>query len=1043
MKLKFNGFLVLLLALVAQLTFAQERAVSGNVSDNAGMPLPGVSVLVKGTKTGTQTDFDGKFSIKAAPSQILVFSYIGMKSQEVAASSSSLNIKLSDDSVELESVVITAALGIKREKKSISYAAQDLKGSVINEGGTNNAVSALSGNVAGLQVTAPSSMGGSTRIVMRGIGSVTGENRPLIVVDGIPLDNGNYNDTNAQRGAGGRDYGDASADINPDDIESVTVLKGGPAAALYGSRAGNGAILYTTKSAKKSGGKAEISFNTGITFESVNIMPTQQREYGGGSSTTFLQEQINGRTYNIADYGVDESWGPKYDPNLMYLPWNAFDPEFANDYLKERAWVAPKNGVKSFFNTGITRNNSVSFSKSTQDSGIRFSYANQRTEGIVPNSSLSKNTFSINANTKLTDKLKAEGMVTYTHTKGFNRPEQGYSDNSLAQKFFHFGQTQLDYNILKDYKLANGNQRTWNRTAFDDATPRYSDNPYWIINENTSDDNRNRFYGNGKLTYNFTPELYAVGNVYGDVYSLTINERVALGSQAQSSFSTSNRNVTDFNYEGRLHFDKKFDKFSLNSFFGANRRNYNYSLIEGETVGGLSIANQYNLSNSKSQAKATNRQESMRTNSLYGFVSLGYDDFLFVEATDRQDWFSTVLKPVNYASVTGSFIFSELTNASWLNYGKIRGGWAQAGNATTVYRLEDYATIAVPFQGNPRYSVPNTGGNRDLKPELKTTKEIGLELSLFDRRVGLDLTYYDVVTTDLITPIQVDPSTGYNAKLFNAGKLQNKGIEATVNLNPVRTQDFRWDITWNFAKNDNKLIELIDGVNELSIANAPFLARLLAVTGQQYGQIYGRDFTYDEATGKKVVDDKGAYIPSAVKSLGSIVPKYNMGLRNNFKYKNLNLGFLIDMQQGGSYFSTTHMWGSYSGILDNTATPGLRENGIILDAVYEDGTPNETVLDGQTWARNHYQGVDKQNVFDASYIKLREVTFGYSVPKKLIGPLADVRFSLFARNLFAWGLDWKGMDPEMASYGSGNTQGLEGGSLPSTRTYGMNLEFKF
>ncbi|OXA92128.1 SusC/RagA family TonB-linked outer membrane protein [Flavobacterium hercynium] len=1043
MKLKFNGFLVLLLALVAQLTFAQERAVSGNVSDNAGMPLPGVSVLIKGTKTGTQTDFDGKFSIKAAPSQILVFSYIGMKSQEVAASSSSLNIKLSDDSVELESVVITAALGIKREKKSISYAAQDLKGSVINEGGTNNAVSALSGNVAGLQVTAPSTMGGSTRIVLRGVGSVTGENRPLIVVDGIPLDNGNYNDANTQRGAGGRDYGDASADINPDDIESVTVLKGGPAAALYGSRAGNGAILYTTKSAKKSGGKAEISFNTGITFESVNIMPTMQTSYGGGGATTLRTQVINGRTYNLANYALDESWGPKYDPNLLYLPWNAFDPEFSNDYLKEIPFVAPKNGVKSFFNTGITRNNAISFSKSTQDSGIRFSYANQRTEGIVPNSTLSKNTFSINANTKLTDRLKAEGMVTYTHTKGFNRPEQGYSDNSLAQKFFHFGQTQLDYNVLKDYKLANGNQRTWNRVAWNDARPNYSDNPYWIINENTSGDTRNRIYGNGKLTYNITPELYAVGNVYGDVYTLNIHEQVAVGSQATPSYYTSNRTVTDFNYEGRLHFDKKFDKFSINSFFGANRRSYGLSLLEGESVGGLDLRNVYNLANSSNPAKATNKEENMRTNSLYGFVSLGYDDFLFIEATDRQDWFSTVFKSVNYASITGSFIFSELTNTSWLNYGKIRGGWAQAGNATNVYNLQDYAFVGTPFQGAPRYSKPNQGGNPDLKPELKTTKEVGLELSLFDRRLGLDVTYYDVVTTDLITPIQLDPSTGYNARIYNAGKLQNKGIEATVNINPVRTQDFRWDVTWNFAKNDNKLIELIDGVNELSIANAPFQARLLAVTGQKYGQIYGTDFTYDEATGKKIVDSRGAYVPSAQKSLGSIIPKYNMGLRNNFKYKNLNFGFLIDMQEGGSYFSTTHMWGTYSGILDNTATEGLRENGIVLDGVRADGTVNQTVLPGKTWARLHYGGVDAQNVFDASYIKLREVTLGYSMPKKLIGPLADVRFSLFARNLFAWGLDWKGMDPEMASYGSGNAQGLEGGSLPSTRTYGMNLEFKF
>ena len=1034
---------MLLLALMTQITFAQERIVSGIVSDDTGMPLPGVSVLIKGTQTGTQSDFDGKYSIKATPSQVLVFTYIGMKTKEVAASATTANVVLAPDAMELESVVVTTALGIKREKKSLGYAAQDLKGDVLSEGGTNNAVSALSGNVAGLQVTSPSTMGGSTRIILRGIGSTTGENRPLIVVDGIPLDNGNYNTTSTQRGAGGRDYGDASADINPDDIESVTVLKGGPAAALYGNRAGNGAILYTTKSAKKGSGKAEIAINSGITFESVYIMPQLQNSYGGGSAETFETETINGRIYNVADYSVDESWGPKFDNNLKYLPWNAFDPEFANDYLKETSWIASPNDVRSFFNTGITRNNSISFTKSSQDSGVRFSYANQKTEGIVPNSTLTKNTLSVNANAQLSEKLKVEGMMTYVQTRGFNRPEVGYGDNGLAQKFFQWGQRQLDFNKLKDYKLANGGQRSWNRISATDGTPAYSDNPYWIINENTSADTRNRVYGNGKITYKFTPDFYAVGNVYGDTYSLNINERVAIGSQATSSFTTSARTLTDFTYEGRLHYDKRFDKFSVNTFAGVNRRSYNLSRVTGETVGGLVLPNIYNLSNSASSARALNYEEKTRTNSVYGFLSLGYDDFLFLEVTDRNDWFSTVNKDVNYASVTGSFVFSELTNVDWLNYGKIRGGWAQAGNATTPYRLSFDGLADTPFQGDIRYSQPNTASNPDLVPELKTTKEVGLELSLFNRRVGLDVTYYDVLTTDLITPVQVDPSIGHTFALKNAGKLQNKGIEATVTVNPIRTEDFRWDLTWNFAKNENKLLELSPGLNELIIGTAPFQATLLAVTGQPYGQIYGTDFTYDDK-GNKVVDGDGAYVASSRKSLGTITPEYNMGIRNAFKYKNLSLGFLIDIQKGGNYFSTTHMWGMYSGMLEESVANDLRENGIVLDAVYADGTKNTTVLAGQDYAKNHYGGVDALNVFDASYVKLREVTLGYNIPREITGSLfTDIKFSFFARNLFAWGLDWKGMDPEMASYGSGNTQGLEGGSLPSTRTYGMNVEFKF
>ena len=1037
MRLKINKVLTVVLVLLSQFIIAQGKAVTGTVSDQFGAPLPGASIIEKGTKNGTLTDFDGKFTLNARAGSVLVVTYVGMVSQEVVATSGAVNVTMKEDITELAAVVVTA-LGIKREKKAIGYSSQEVSGSTLSDGGSGNALSSLSGNVSGLQVTAPSTMGGSARILIRGIGSVTGENKPLIIVDGIPLDNGNYNDSNTQRGAGGRDYGDASADINPDDIESVTVLKGGPAAALYGSRAGNGAIIYTTKSGKKGGSKSEITFNSGITFESIDIMPKLQRDYG----VALADETINGQLYTVAEYAIDESWGPKFDANIKYLPWNAFDPEFPNDYLVEKPWLASENDVKSFFRTGITTNNAISVMKSTDDAGIRFSYANQKTEGIIPNSTLQKNTIALNANAKISDKLKVDGMLTYVQTNGFNRPEVGYGDNSLAQKFFHFGQRQLDYKDLKDYKLANGSQRSWNRTSATEASPAYSDNPYWTIYENTSRDLRNRLYGNLSLTYNITPELYVVGNAYGDTYSLNITERVALGSQAEASYSTITRTLTDFNYEGRLHFDKKFDKLSLNTFVGANKRSYKYGSVGGTTVGGLVLPNQYNLSNSISTARATNYEEKTLTNSVYGFASLGYDGLVFVEGTHRKDWFSTVSEPVGYSSVTGSFIFSQVANASWLNYGKIRGGWAQAGNATTPYRLRNAAAVDQSFQGSPSYSNPNTSNNPDLIPEMKTTTEIGLEMSMFDRRVGFDVSLYKSVTDDLITPVQVDPAAGFSAVLLNAGKLQNKGIELTLNVNPVRMEDFNWDFTLNFAKNDNELLSLYEGVQSLTLANAPFRATLYAIVGQPYGQIYGTDFTYD-ANGNKVVGADGLYVASGQKSLGTITPDYNMGIRNTFRYKNLSLSALVDIQQGGNYFSTTHMWGMYSGMLDESAANGIRENGIILDGVLANGTPNTQIVSGEDWSRSHYAGVDKLNVFSSDYFKLREVTLSYNFPSKYTGVFAGIKLSAYARNLFTWGLDWKGMDPEMASYGSGNTQGLEGGSLPSTRTYGMNLEFKF
>ena len=941
---------------------------------------------------------------------------------------------------DIEGVVVTA-LGIKREKKSLGYASQEVKGEVISDAGQVNALGALSGNVAGVQVTAPSSLGGSTRITMRGISSVTGENRPLIVVDGVPLDNTNVNKVDTQRGAGGRDYGDATFDINPDDIESVTVLKGGPAAALYGYRAGNGAIIYTTKSAKR--GRTEVTLNTGVSFDEIYIRPKLQRQYGGGGESDLYQITIDGKTYNIPDYSYDESWGPKYDPNLLHLPWNAFDPEFANDYLKEVPWVAPKNDVDSFFNTGVTYTNNFSVSKSFENMNARLSYTNTRISGIVPNSEIKKDNLSLNLNTSLSEKLKADAVFNYVHTAGFNRPEQGYGDNSVAQKFYQWGQRQLDFGDLKDYKLANGMQRTWNRTAWDDATPLYSDNPYWTIYENTSDDNRHRFFGNVGLSYYFTKKLYLSGKVYGDTYSQTISSRVAIGSAALPEYNIQKRNNSEFNYEGRLHYNSNFGDFSLNSFAGFNIMDRKWDVLNGNTVGGLVIPGLYNLSNSFENPKSSNESYHLGVRSLFASLSLGYKDMFFLEATGRNDWFSMLNDDQFYPSVTGSFVFSNVLKADWLSFGKLRAGWSNIAGGSDPYIRNTYATIGTPFSGDPIYSMPATFNNPLIKPELKTTKEIGLEASFFKNRLGFDVTLYDVKTTDLIIPLPVDPATGYEFKRINAGEMTNKGVEAMLNVTPVKTSDFTWDMSWNFTKNNNKLVELQDDLQNYILTNAPFRVQLAAQVGYSYGVILGTDFVYD-ANGNKVVGSNGYYKASAIKPLGSVLPDYNMGLRNTLKYKNLSMSFLFDMQQGGKYFSTSHMWGMYSGMLEESALGGNREAGVVLAGVKENGQPNDILLDAATWGASYYNTVDAQNVFDASYIKLRDLTIGYDLPKSIIGnTLQGVRVSFFGRNLLAWNLAFKGIDPENTSYGSGNIQGLEGGSLPSTRTYGFNVNFKF
>ncbi|USL96063.1 SusC/RagA family TonB-linked outer membrane protein [Riemerella anatipestifer] len=963
---------------------------------------------------------------------VLTSSFVTVDAQKVK--------KDSTKTTEIEGVVVTA-LGIKREKKALGYQAQEVSGGLLTDSRQTNAVGALSGNVAGVQVTAPSSMGGSTKISIRGVNSVTGNNKPLIVVDGIPLDNSNYNGSNTAAGYGGRDYGDASADINPDDIESVTVLKGGPASALYGSRAANGVIMYTTKRAKS--GKTSITFNTGLTLESINVMPRLQKEYGGGVGATLPKVTINGRQYNIARYAVDESWGPKYNPNLMYLPWNAFDPEFPNQYLKEVPWVAPQHDVEDFFRTGVTYNNSISLSKSFSGTNVRLSLANVKTEGIVPNSKLERSTLGFNMDSKLTEDLSMNGTFNYVITNGFNRPEQGYSDNSVAQKFFQWGQRQLDMAALRDYKMPNGRQRPWNRTSYLNPTPKYSDNPYWTVYENTADDRRNRFYGNFGLKYEIAKGLYATGNVYGDTYSLEIQQRQAVGSQAQSYYQIVQRNFTEFNYEGRLHYDTKFlNDFSVSSFVGVNRRENKYSSLAGQTNGGLVVPGLYNLGNGYTPSTVTNYQERRRVNSIFGSVSLGYKNLLFIDGTLRRDDFSTVSKGETYPSLTGSFVFSDLLKASWLNYGKLRAGWAKTANDTSPYSLETYLDTRQPFYF-PRFSYPGTQNNPNLIPEQRTIKEIGLEVSMFKKRFGFDVTYYRSVTTDLLTPVQVDPSSGNTSIIRNAGSMENKGIEAIVNLTPIKTENFSWDLTWNFAKNNNKLLSLYGDNNILRISNVPFgLVSIEAVKGERYGQIYGTDFTYD-AKGNKVVDENGYYVPSEIKSLGSIIPDYNMGIRSTFKYKSFTLSALVDRQKGGNYYSISHMWGMYSGMLEETAANGVRETGVINPGVKADGTPNDIVISAQDWGTSHYGTVAAMNVFDASYWKLREVTLSYSLPKSMIGPFQGVTVSAFGRNLLTWGLAWKSFDPEMASYSSGNIQGIEGGSLPSTRTYGVNVQFKF
>ncbi len=1066
MRTILKTFLLITGLFLAGIISAQEKTITGTITDESGEVLPGTYVEVKGTQNSTETDVNGNYEIQAQSGDTLVFSFIGLPDiEKTVGDSNSINIQFKEGGNQIDQVVVTG-LGISRDEKSLGYSVQEVGGDELTSAQPTSAVAALSGKAAGIQISDPSgNLGGSKRVVIRGVNSVTGNNQPLFVVDGIPMNNESFNTIDTDRGAGGVDYGSMINDINPDDIESVSILKG-PAAAIYGSRAANGVVLITTKKGTKKG--LGISFNSSVTFNQISLLPDMQDQYGAGGQSTFDQVTINGQTYNIAEYAVDESWGPKYDPNVNVLQWDAFDPEFSNDYLNPRPWVKPEHGVEDFFKTGITYKNTLALSSVTDKNNTRIAVTTENTTGTVPNTSIKKYTLGLNLTQKLSDKLTAKSLINFTNTKGV-RPYIGYTDNSVTQKFFQWGQRQLDYNRLKNYKLADGTQRTWNRKAWNDATPNYSDNPYWTVYENAPEDERNRIFGNAGLQYQLNDFITLKGTVYGDTYSLRAKEKTAVGSQAQSYYLERDVDFKEFNYEFLASLVKDLsDSFNLQASLGVNKMTRETKFKEVSTSGGLSIPGIYNLNNSKGPLDlqpnlVTPYTENVDISSVFASASLGYKDFLFLDVTARNDWASALLKDNNsyfYPSAALSWVFSKNINASWLSFGKVRASWAQVGNGVQyIYAAKQTFDIENSFKGEGRESVRRRLYQPDLKAERTNTWELGTDLKFIHNRLGLGFTYYQNTTKDGILPLEISQSSGYKYEILNSAEMENKGVEITFNATPVKSSNFKWDIDVNFAKNENELTYLADGISTYVMGNAPFKVSQVAVVGGPYGAIWGTDYVYDD-NGNKVVyingDGEAEYMSTDRNvNLGSTLPDYNMGIRNSFSYKNFNLGFLIDIQKGGKYFSTSHMWGMFSGMLEETAANGIRENGIVLNGVTgqvsfeDDGSytvtntaENEANTSAYTYAIDHYYGPAAQSVFDADYYKLREVTLGYNFTDGF-GIFENVRVTAFGRNLLTWGLDNDNIDPETVVNGSGNIQGLEGGLQPPTRSFGFNIQLNF
>lgn len=1073
MRLNRSGLLTLLLALVVQISFAQEQmTVTGTITDDTGLPLPGVSVVVQGTTQGVQTGFEGDYSIDVRQGQVLVFSYLGMTSLEyTVGTNTTIDAVMQPDAAQLDEVVVTA-LGITREKRSLGYATEEVGGEEVNTAKEGNFINSLSGKVAGLDVKKSSTLGGSSNIIIRGYTSLTGNNQPLFVVDGVPISNENTNSSSQARGGGGYDYGNSAMDVNPDDIASINVLKGAAASALYGSRAANGVIIITTKSGRKNE-SIGVTISSGVTFAEYDpdTFTKYQREYGAGYGPTWESDDgyfnvadINGDGVNdlVVPFVDDASYGARFDPNLMVYQWDAFYPESPN-YLSPTPWVAAENGPASMFQTGVTYNHSISLDGGTDRSTYRAGYTLYDQEGILPNSRVKRNTVTFKGTHDFTDRLTAGVSGTYTNTDGRGRYGTGYSGTNIFQSMRQWNQSNVDFEQQREAYFATGRNITWN---YADAIggnlmPIYTDNPYWQLYENYQSDERHRVYGNFNLNYQFTQWLDAVGRVSMDSYNDLREERRNVGSNGVPHYQRYDANYTEINYDLMLNFNFNFtEDLNFTGVLGATARRLDFRQMRSSTTGGLVIPGLYALSNSVNLlTPPTESVMELHTNGYFASASFGYRNMLYLDLTGRVDEASSLPEEDNtyfYPSASTSFVFSELIDGDWLTFGKFSANYAEVGNYAPALSVNNTYFSQTNFT-TPLYSVNSTANNPDLKSETTKSWELGLELDFVSNRFGVNASVYQSNSVDQLMPVTVTAATGYSSQWVNAGEIENRGIELGAHLTPVQTDDFQWNINANWYKNESEVVSLYGDNQNLEIASMQGGMSVNATVGQPYGMLWGTNFTFDDNGNRIINPDNGRFVVDGTpQPLGKMTPDWKAGINNQFSYKNLSLSFLIDIQEGGNVFSLDTWYGYATGVPANTVGTNDLGNpmrntlseggGIILEGVNPDGSQNTTRTDMSTYAHALGYGYapNAYHVYDASFVKLREVTLSYSLPNQFIDRigLTDVTLSAVGRNLWIIDKNVPYADPE-AGLSSGNVQGYQSGAIPTAKEYGLNVRLQF
>jgi len=1059
---------------------AQVTTVRGIVTtEEDGEPVIGASVIVKGTSLGTVTDVNGRFELSGLPPSAtrLLISYISLMAKEVAIAPQ-VSVTLKSDTHLLDEVVVTA-LGISREKKALGYTAQEVKQDALVQGKDNNLLNSLSGKIAGVRITNTQGDVGSSRIVIRGETSIAGENQPLFIVDGIPVDNSQLNARSS-----GRDFKNAIADLNPEDIKTLTVLKGPNAAALYGARAAHGAIVITTKGGDKRQKGIGITLHSSTQVSFVATLPEFQNLFGQGAGGRF--SYVDGKGAGVND-GVDESWGPRLDIGLLIPQFDS--PLDADGNRVATPWVSHPNNVRDYFRMGISTNNGISIARGDDKYQFRVGYNYEKQVSIVPDAGTNKTNISLNTDYHLAKWIVVGATANYIVYTAPSLPGSAtpsgsnVRSNSPMLQFLWFGR-QVDTNSLKaDYT------RNWNSS--------YYDNPFWSASYNTQSQERHRLIGDLHAEFRLTDGLNVRFRTSTDWYNDRRKSKVKWGSAGAGSpygsYAEDAYTVKENNTEVLATYIKQLNKnWGIDALLGFNVRNKQYE-NNYQAAPRLAVADLYTLTNSRDPLTSSNDFYRLRQYGLYGSIQLDYRRWAFLNITGRNDWSSTLPVDNNsyfYPSVTASVLLSEAFGwrSKAVNYLKIRGGWSQVGADANPYQLATVFTSETAFNGNPLQSSSTIGMNSNLKPENTSSIEAGFEAAFWDNRLYLDFTYYKTDSRNQILKLATTAASGYTSQVRNAGHIRNRGYEIQLGAVPIQTsKGFRWNLDLNYGANSSKVVKLDDEGLITSYQLYSSGIQILASVGEAYGTLFGTSYVRD-ANGNVVVDANGLpKISTTNKTLGKFTPDWTGGISNTFSYRSLSLSFLIDASVGGSIFSNTNKTGKYTGVLANTlsgrdaehgglwyytaamgnnvrlpespsysvSSDGLYyaqvngqstrvyQDGIMVEGVTESGSKNEEVVSAEKYYHRIYS-IAEANVYDASYVKLREVALSYRLPRLWTQKLhlQEASVTLTGRNLWTIYKSVPNIDPESALT-TGNAQGVEAYSLPTTRSFGVNLSVKF